>query len=78
MWNIPIRKFSSATIKSRQSGQAILEYMLILMVVVGIFVFVGRPAINKLRVKLRDGMKTGIFTNAEDNTGKGFYYFPVK
>lgn len=77
MWNIRIRKFSAATRSKRdQRGQALVEYILIIMVVLGLFMIVARPAIGKLGKKISDGLKGGIF--ADDPSGGRFYYYPVK
>jgi hypothetical protein len=75
MWSIVTKKFFVA-IRSNQSGQAILEYILVILVVLGIFMIAARPMIGKLGKKINDGIKGGIF--AEDSTGGKFYYFPVK
>ena len=61
--------------KAKQSGQAVVEYLLIVMVVVGIFVAIGRPAILRIAENLKKDMKGGFFS--DENKG-GFYYFPVK
>jgi hypothetical protein len=59
-----------------QSGQGILEYTLILIVVLGIVFVMAKPVIAKLQGRLTDNLKKGIFAN--DPTGANFYYFPLK
>lgn len=84
MWSIPTRKYSGATRLKRkrslcirdQRGQGILEYVLILAVVIGIFLTMARPFINKLGPKYQKVFKSGMFK--EDDTGSNFYYFPVR
>jgi hypothetical protein len=82
MWSIPIRKYSAATQSAKrgilrsESGQGILEYVLVLVVVVTIFLFIARPYMAKLGPRFQDVFKGGIFK--DDSSGNGFYYFPVK
>lgn len=79
MWNIRTRKSSGATRSSRlrdERGQAILEYILVLIVVLSLFVIVAKPAIGKLGKKINEGLKGGIFS--DDPSGAGFYYYPIK
>jgi hypothetical protein len=76
---IPTRKFSGAT-HSRgpgrgQSGQGLLEYMLILLMVVSIFVVFARPFMNQFSQKFQSITKKGFFT--DDPTGANFYYYPL-
>lgn len=63
-------------IRSKQSGQVVVEYLLILAVVLGIFMLVARPGIGRLGKKIQEDLNKGLF--AADATGAGFYYFPVK
>lgn len=63
-------------IKSNQNGQAVVEYLLIIAVVLGIFMLVAKPGIGRLGKKIQDDLNKGLF--AADATGAGFYYFPVK
>lgn len=63
-------------IKSNHRGQAVFEYLLIVVMVLGLFMAVVRPGIGKLGKKIQDGMN-GSFFNTDDS-GAGFYYFPVK
>jgi hypothetical protein len=83
MWNTLTRK-SSAGIRSRaarrprlgQSGQTMLEYLLIIAVVVSIFIVFARPFLKGLNKKFEDAGKSGFF--AEDPSGSNFYYFPIR
>lgn len=61
---------------SNQKGQGFLEYVLVLMVVLGTIFVLARPVIARLQDNLQKGLKGGIFK--EDPTGSNFYYFPVK
>ncbi len=87
MWSIPIRKFSAATrsapnppAKRRrrfgEGGQGVLEYLLVLAVVIGIFLLASRTFMPGFKKKFQSVFKTGMF--AEDSTGSKFYYFPVR
>lgn len=75
MWIIPMSKFLRR-IKSNQAGQAVVEYLLILIVVLGIFMVVARPGIGRLGKKIQDSLNAGFFNS--DPQGGGFYYFPIK
>ena len=82
MWSIPTKKYSGA-IRSSWSfrdraarGQTIIEYLLVLAVVIGIFLVIARPLLKDLTSKYQKGFKAGIFE--ADDTGSRFYYFPVK
>lgn len=85
MRNIPTRKSSGSTLSKGgrfrvrlgdQRGQGMLEYMLVLMVVLGTIFVLARPVIARLQSKFEKGMKGGIFT--ADPSGSNFYYFPLK
>ncbi len=76
MWSIRTRKSSAAIRSKKERGQVLVEYILIIMVVLGLFMIVARPALGKLGKKINDGLKGGIF--ADDPSGSGFYYYPVK
>lgn len=84
MWSIRIRKSSAATRLKRkrgvslrgQGGQGILEYVLVLAVVIGIFIVLAKPYMAKFNKQYQKLFKAGMF--AEDSTGSKFYYFPVK
>lgn len=75
---IPTRKFSKSIlfrILRNQRGQGILEYMLVLMVILGTVFVAARPVIARLQKKFEKGLQGGIFK--EDPTGGQFYYFPI-
>jgi hypothetical protein len=86
MWNIPTRKFSAATrsagkfsrarIGAGERGQGILEYVLVLAVVIGIFLLLAKPFMAKYKGQYEKLFKGGVF--AEDSSGSKFYYFPVR
>ena len=78
MRNILIAKYFGATrFKSGdQRGQTALEYILVLMVVLGVVFALARPLMNELSKKVQGSFKTGFL--AEDPSGGGFYYFPLK
>lgn len=59
-----------------ESGQAIVEYILVVVVVLSIFVFFARPKLGELGSKLSQNLQGGVFS--DDPSGAGFYYFPVK
>lgn len=68
------RKFFGGIRSER--GQGMLEYVLVLIVVLGMVFMAARPVIAKLQKSMEKGMKGGIFK--EDASGSNFYYFPVK
>ncbi len=86
---IPTRKYSSVTPFRKQSflcriarllprderGQGILEYVLVLIVVLGSIFVMARPVIAKMQKSFEKSLKGGIFK--EDASGSNFYYFPV-
>jgi len=79
MWIRFTRKYFAATKKtklSRVGGQAIMEYLVILLVVTSLFMVIVRPQMAKLQKKMEDSMKKGLFN--VDIQGSGFYYFPIK
>lgn len=53
-----------------------LEYLLITLVVITIFIAVARPGFTKLADKMKNGFKSGFFS--DDKSGSGFYYYPIK
>lgn len=61
---------------SNESGQVIVEYILVAVVVLSIFVFFARPQLGKLGKNISENLQGGIFS--DDPSGSGFYYFPVK
>ncbi|RZA07820.1 MAG: hypothetical protein EOP11_06625 [Proteobacteria bacterium] len=65
-----------ARILRGERGQGILEYVLILAVVVGIFLVLARPFMGKFSTKYQAIFKGGMM--ADDSTGSKFYYYPVK
>ena len=77
------RKFSGGTLfrgvlrrVADQRGQGFLEYILVLMVVLGVVFVLARPVIQRLQTKFKTGLSGGVFK--QDPTGSNFYYFPVK
>jgi hypothetical protein len=84
MRSIRTKKFSAVTLSREgrrsalrnQQGQGFLEYILVLMVVLGVIFVLARPVIAKLEKTFEKGLKGGIFK--EDPTGSNFYYFPLK
>lgn len=75
MRSILTRKCLGVT-RSDERGQGILEYLLVLAVVVGMFLLVGRPFLTKIAPKFQNLGKSGVF--AQDSTGSNFYYFPIR
>jgi hypothetical protein len=73
---IPVLGFRSSRIFRDQRGQGMLEYLLVLMVVLGVIFVAARPVIARLQKKFEKGIQGGIFR--EDPTGEQFYYFPLK
>jgi hypothetical protein len=82
---IPTGKYSGGTLSKKgrfrsllrnQRGQGFLEYILVLMVVLGTIFVLARPVMARLQKKFEKGMKGGIFK--ADPSGSNFYYFPVK
>lgn len=87
MWTRFIRKYSVATknpknkkffakILGASRGQAMLEYLFLILMGVSMFMLLVRPHMMKLEQQLEKGMKGGIFN--VDASGSGYYYFPVK
>ena len=79
MRNIHTKKFSSVIPFKRisnEGGQGMLEYVLVLMVVLGIVFVLAKPVIANIQKTFEKGLKGGIFK--EDPTGNNFYYFPLK
>ena len=87
MWSIPIRKYSAVTpcglkrLRARrpgrnERGQGILEYVLVLAVVIGIFLIFAKPFMAKYKGQYEKLFKGGVF--AEDSSGSKFYYYPVR
>lgn len=79
---IPTRKFSkgilsdfSARLWRDERGQGILEYLLVVLVVVGVVFAGAKPVINRLKGQFEKSLKGGIFK--DDPTGQQFYYFPL-
>ena len=70
-----LARWSRGLVKD-QRGQGFLEYVLVLLVVLGMIFVLARPVIAKLEGKFEKGLKGGIFKN--DPTGAGYYYFPLK
>jgi hypothetical protein len=83
MPSIPTRKYSAGILFKRlralardQRGQGFLEYILVLLVVLGTIFVLARPVIARLQGKFEKGIKGGIFK--ADPSGGNFYYFPLK
>ncbi len=74
MRSIRTKKFFGGIRSER--GQGMLEYVLVLIVVLGVVLVAARPVIAKLKGSVEKGLKGGIFK--EDASGSNFYYFPVK
>lgn len=51
-----------------------LEYVLLLMVIVGIFILVVKPFFGDFREMLAKGLKTATF----DPDNPNYYYYPVR
>ncbi|MCO5141699.1 MAG: hypothetical protein M9962_01260 [Oligoflexia bacterium] len=64
------------SLQKNDRGQAFLEYILVMAVVVGILLVFAKPFFGNFSKKLQDGLQKGIFT--EDPTGANFYYFPLR
>lgn len=80
MWNIPTRKFFAAILSRAwrpkgERGQTVIEYLLILVVVLSIFMVFAKPFMKGLNKKFETASKKGFF--AEDPSGGNFYYFPM-
>lgn len=89
---IPTRKYSSGIPSKKRAigplsrfgfsfprderGQGFLEYLLVLLVVLGMIFVLARPVIASIQKKFEKGLKSGIFL--EDPSGNNFYYFPLK
>lgn len=62
--------------KGNQKGQAVLEYTLMIMFVMGVFVAILRPEIGKVMDKFSESFSSGIFQ--ESDSGDAFYRFRVR
>lgn len=70
-----MRPTKESSVKKRKPrGQGLVEYVLILAVVLGAVLTLGRPFFNSLRQRVGDGFKGGIFGNERSN----LYYYPVR
>jgi hypothetical protein len=85
MRNTRTRKFSRGIRSKRpafprglkdERGQGFLEYVLVLMVVLGMIFVLAKPVILRLQKTFEKGIKGSIFK--EDPSGSNFYYFPIK
>ncbi len=74
MWTKFTRKYSAA-IRSDERGQVVVEYILILVAVISIFVAILRPEVKNLQNKLTSQFSKGFFQ--VDETGEGYYHFRV-
>jgi hypothetical protein len=63
-------------LRGDERGQGILEYLLVLMIVLGMIFVLARPVIAHLQKNFEKGMKGSIFK--DDPSGSSFYYFPLK
>lgn len=72
----PLRKCLKPILYKSQSGQGILEYVLVLAVVLTIFLIFAKPFVKKFGPRFRDMGKEGFF--ADDTTGAQFYYYRIK
>jgi hypothetical protein len=70
-----LRRLSNALPRDER-GQGILEYLLVVLVVVGVVFAGAKPVIARLKGKFEKSLKGGIFK--DDPTGQQFYYFPLK
>jgi hypothetical protein len=59
-----------------QSGQAVLEYTLLIAVIAGVFLLVVRPGMDRIKQELGKTMQSGLFSNEPGKAN--FYYFPMR
>ena len=73
MWKKFIAVFCKA--QKRERGQTLVEYVLVLVVIVGIIILLVRPFLGQFLGSMR-----GSFQDASifKEDGSGFYYFPVR
>ncbi len=74
MWTKFLKRFSRVT--HSESGQGILEYLLVTLVIVGMVIVFAKPFMSSLSKKLTTSMNTGFFN--DDGSGSSFYSFSVK
>jgi hypothetical protein len=61
---------------AKQRGQAVLEYILLLSVIFGIFLVVVRPRMGDIQKKLAEALKSGPVSG---DPSKGYpYYFQMR
>lgn len=72
-----IAKTTFASIRAGgEKGQAVVEYTLVILLVMGVFIAILRPELTKFMKKFTNNFSTGMF--AADNTGESFYRFHVR
>lgn len=76
MRSIRSKKFFGATPSRGSSGQAMIEYLLILLVVTSMFMLIAKPFLTKMGEKFKKVGQQGFFT--DDPSGSAFYYFKIK
>ena len=76
MWTKFTEKCSAAIRSGDERGQVVVEYILILVAVISIFVAILRPEVKNLQNKLTAQFSKGFFQT--DETGEGFYHFRVR
>ena len=73
---MPLLRRISNFLPRDQRGQGMLEYLLVVLVILGVVFAGAKPVIARLKGKFEKALKGGIFK--EDPTGQQFYYFPLK
>ena len=77
MW----KKFTKKSLlRTHESGQGVVEYVLVLMVVFSMFFLVAKPGLIKIQKMIRDDFLTkgnASFLTDNTDTADGFYRFPM-
>ena len=70
-------KFIRRCLRSNERGQGMLENILVLAVIFGVFLLLVRPSFEKLQKKFSSGIKGDSFFGGQGSDVDGFYHYPM-